>query len=330
MKGLDPMPYQTVTIATMDSCLFDRRSWPADSILDEWRAPDGWPLRRFRIGDGGRGALLFLGGRGDMIEKYLEPMAHWARRGWAVSSFDWRGQGGSGRLSADPRVGHCGDFGVWVHDLKAFFEELLTENKGPHVIVGHSMGGHLLLRAMIERSLLPDAVVLVAPMLGLNTGPFPAGMASAVASAMCRTADPARRAWKHSETPLQRAKMRHAMLTHCPDRYADELWWRRESPEISVGPPSWRWVAEAFRSTRMLERTDALASMDVPTLVLGATADRLVSTAAIQRIVARLPDASLHVYGREAAHEILREADVVRTDALARIDAFLEERAPSL
>src|SRR3546814_4901829 len=73
-----------------------------DGRLDYWTAPDGWGLRRYRLGEGGRGRMLVLGGRGDMIEKYLEVIRHWAARGWAVTGFDWRGQGGSGRTTADP------------------------------------------------------------------------------------------------------------------------------------------------------------------------------------------------------------------------------------
>ena len=67
----------------------------------------------------------------------------------------------------------------------------------------------------------------------------------------------------------------------------------------------------------------------MPLLILAAAEDRLVSTPAIRRIAARIPGARLHVYGDEAAHEILREADPVRLDALRRIDAFLDEVAPA-
>ncbi len=42
-----------------------------------------------------------------------------------------------------------------------------------------------------------------------------------------------------------------------------------------------------------------------------------------------LPNARLVVYGNEARHEILREADEVRNAALAEIDAFLDQAAPA-
>jgi lysophospholipase len=65
----------------------------------------------------------------------------------------------------------------------------------------------------------------------------------------------------------------------------------------------------------------------VPLLILATEIDRLVSTPAIRRIAAQIPGARLHVYGQEAAHEILRELDPVRLDALRRIDDFLDEVA---
>jgi lysophospholipase len=66
----------------------------------------------------------------------------------------------------------------------------------------------------------------------------------------------------------------------------------------------------------------------MPILLLGAEQDRLVGAAAIRRAAERLPAGELHIYPN-AAHEILREADAVRTDAFARIDAFLDARAPA-
>ena len=118
-----------------------------------------------------RGSILFQGGRGDIIEKYLESFAHWHERGWNITAFDWRGQGGSGRLSPDPHVGHATDFGAFIADLKQFWAEWAPTAPGPRVIMGHSMGGHLILRALAEGAITPDAAVLIAPMLGLHA-PF--------------------------------------------------------------------------------------------------------------------------------------------------------------
>ncbi|HEU4652039.1 MAG TPA: alpha/beta hydrolase, partial [Croceibacterium sp.] len=99
---------------------FDRRTIPASAVESRWLAPDGFPIRRLDWGapEGHpRGSLLFMPGRGDAYEKYLETFEHWRRRGWQVTAADWRGQAGSGRLGADAVTGHVDDFAQWTADL---------------------------------------------------------------------------------------------------------------------------------------------------------------------------------------------------------------------
>ncbi len=100
-----------------------RRAIPADAAESHWIARDGhrirridWPARQTPA----RGSILFLPGRGDAYEKYLETLEHWAGLGWRVTALDWRGQAGSGRLGSDGFSGHIADFGVWVEDLADF------------------------------------------------------------------------------------------------------------------------------------------------------------------------------------------------------------------
>ena len=326
------MTYQSVTMTIMDSpdlphLPFDRRAWPMGGLLDYWTAPDGWPIRRYRLGSGERGRMLILNGRGDMIEKYLEVIQHWAGRGWAVTSFDWRGQGGAGRLTPDPMCGHIDDFAHWIADFKALAADWRAEGSGPTAMLGHSMGGHMLLRALAEGAMPPDAAIAVAPMLGLHTAPMPRWLAVAIAHAMLALGKGEHQAWTQKEGSERQRRMRQKRLTHDPERYADEIWWRDHSRDIALGPPSWNWVAQALDSTRTLAEGDGLARLTVPLLILAAETDRLVSTPAIRAVAARIAGARLHVYGAEAAHEILRELDLVRLDALARIDAFLDEVA---
>src|SRR5689334_8311230 len=99
---------------------FDRRAIPAGAEFSTWAAPDGWACRVLRwppeAGKTARGSLLFAGGRGDFIEKYLEVDEHWQGRGWDVTAFDWRGQGGSRRGQGGSRPqgdpGKADDFDV--------------------------------------------------------------------------------------------------------------------------------------------------------------------------------------------------------------------------
>lgn len=305
----------------------DRRALPAGAEIHLWPAPDGWQLRALTWPadtDTPRGSILFQGGRGDIFEKYLESFAHWHDQGWTITSFDWRGQGGSGRLTEAANCGHIESFDRFVDDFRAFHAEWIAGTPGPHVVMGHSMGGHLVLRALVEGGIRPDAAVLIAPMLGVKS-PF-GRFAERVARILGNIGDPARRAWEGNEKPYT-AETRANLLTHDPDRYADEIWWQQHDPAILTGPPSWRWVIEAFKSMRELEANPQLESMPVPVLMLVAQADALVDARAALRIGPKLADARIVSFGNESAHEILRETDAVRDRALAEIDAFLAVRA---
>lgn len=303
----------------------DRRAIPEGALETRWRAPDGHEIRRIDLRPKGqpRGSLLFVGGRGDFYEKYVETLVHWQRAGWHVTAADWRGQAGSGRLGADTVTGHIGDFAEWVDDLAAMWLEWTSELPGPHVLTGHSMGGHLALRATAEGRVSPAALVLVAPMLGLASS-LPPALMHAVAKVMTRLGDPRRPAWKWTDIPGEPPPGREHQLTHDPARYADEMWWRQQRPELVMGPGSWAWVERGYASMRALLARGVLERVRVPVLIVATRADTLVGYPATAAAAARLPNAELVTLGEEARHEILREVDPVRIRALAAIDDFLD------
>lgn len=309
----------------------DRRAIPPAAVEGVWHAADGHAIRRIDwpapTAAPAKGSLLFMPGRGDFYEKYLETLDHWHGLGWRITAADWRGQAGSGRLGTDAVTGHIDDFATWVADLAALWREWKAATPGPHVLAGHSMGGHLVLRAVVEGAVDPDALLLSAPMLGFTASVLPDAIMHAAARVMKALGDPRRPAWKWSEKPGQPPEERASLLTHDTERYADELWWRAARPELVMGPGSWGWVERAYASMRGLFAPGQLERVRVPVLILATDNDELVGYKAIARAAARLSDVRLVNYGARASHEILREADPVRDEALAEADAFLERIA---
>ncbi|NNC27275.1 alpha/beta hydrolase, partial [Salinisphaera sp. USBA-960] len=73
-----------------------------------------WPAAGARR----KGTVTLLQGRAEFIEKYFEVIEDLRQRGFAVIAFDWRGQGGSQRLTRNPRRGHVSNFNKYKLDLR--------------------------------------------------------------------------------------------------------------------------------------------------------------------------------------------------------------------
>ena len=303
------------------------RVHPAEAEFTDWLTPDGWPCRRMEwpqpSGAKARGSLLFANGRGDFIEKYLEAYADWHADGWNVTAFDWRGQGLS---RGDIRGGNHTSFNPLIDDLAALIADWRSDHSGPYVAVGHSMGGHLLLRTLVDRKPALDAAVLVAPMIRVNSAPLSPSLAPMITDFMCLFGWRDEPVWKGPPELAAPGSRRQHLLTSSPERYADELYWWEQHPGINIGAPSWGWMRAAYRSTAATFTPAKLRAVDLPVLLIGTERDRLVSPAAIRSAAELLPRGELKMYA-DARHEILREADPIRRDAFATIKAFLDEHA---
>lgn len=312
----------------MKSSTIDRRALPGGARLTIWLGSDGWAHRQMDWfqpeGAVPRGSLFFANGRGDFIEKYVEAYAYWHARGWNVTTFDWRGQGGSrGEIIG----GHLDNFAPLVNDMAGLLAAWLEATPEPHAAVGHSMGGHLLLRMLAEHDQQIDAAVLIAPMLAINSAPLPPWGAGSIASSLAHIGWSRQAAWQQPIASQGPGSARQVNLTGCRERYEDELHWWELEPGYNLGAPSWGWLAAAYRSIARLG-PEALAKVAVPTLLIGTERDRLVAADAIERASSLMPRAELLMFD-DAAHEILRERDPVRTRAFAAIDTFLDKSAPS-
>lgn len=309
----------------LDITTIDRRAIPDGAKLSIQKLADGWPVRFLEWAPPGkaRGTVLIANGRGDFMEKYIEIFAHFVEQGWRVVSFDWRGQGGSGRLSSDPQAGHIDDFAPWIDDFAEIAEKIRRADE-PFILCGHSMGGHMVLRALTEQRVPADAAILSAPMLGIRLPGIPFSVANAVAKGMAGMGDSSRRAWKGTTTGAEFQRK----LTHDDVRYADEIWWREHDPALALGSPSWGWIRAAYRSISNSFTPERLAKVTMPVLVMIAEADQLVDPRYANRAARALPNATIISFGQEASHEILREIDPVRLRAFGEIDGFLDRLFP--
>lgn len=99
---------------------------PEGAVCGVVTASDGIRLRVARWkpeGGGLYGTVCVFPGRTEKIEKYFETVRDLLDRGFAVVALDWRGQGGSQRLLANPMKGHIKDFADYQLDLDALLSQ---------------------------------------------------------------------------------------------------------------------------------------------------------------------------------------------------------------
>ena len=142
---------------------------PSGAIVGTFKSSSRLKLRfaRWEATRGpARGTMCVFQGRSESIEKYFEVVADLRRRGFAVATMDWQGQGGSDRLLSNPRKGHVRSFADFDRDLAAFMTEIVRPScRPPYFALAHSMGGNILLRNAAEPSSWFERIVLSAPMI---------------------------------------------------------------------------------------------------------------------------------------------------------------------
>jgi lysophospholipase len=296
---------------------------PDGAIAGMVRTPDGVELRFARWdAAAGKGTVCLFGGRGEFIEKYFETIGDLRRRGFAVATMDWRGQGHSSRRLPDPRKGHVEDFAEYGVDLLTFMNRVVRPNcPQPYYALTHSMGGAVVLRDMHAGGRWFERAVLVAPMID-----FPRVWIARPAHVLMRVLRLAGFG-KHyvpggNVDGGRTSRFVDNPLTSDPVRYARNAALVAHDPTLGIGGPTVDWLDAAFDTIAAFQAADYASQIDLPILMIAAGADTIVSAPAIGRFANRLPAGS-HRLIEGARHEILQEQDVYRAQVWAAFDAFM-------
>ncbi len=270
----------------------------------------------------GRTCVL-LSGQAEFIEKYLEVIVELNSRGITVATFDWRGQGGSARSLAEPLKAHVGDFREYDDDLLNFMDKVVGQlTSTPPLLLAHSMGGHVALRALHDRPGLFSSVTLVAPMIGIVTKGYPPTLARGVTALYASAGKAKNFAWGMAERDPLKVDFTRQLCTSDEARFARAQKILREHPALRLAGPTWGWIEAAYRSMKRQATPGYAEAIKVPVLLFGAGQDRIVDLGAVRRFAARLPNAR-YVEIAESEHEILMEKDSIRAQFWSEFDAFV-------
>jgi lysophospholipase len=274
-----------------------------------------------------RGTICLFQGRGEFIEKYFEVVADLRRRGFAVATMDWRGQGASARLLTNPRKGYVRTFADYDRDLGQFMKEVVQPAcPRPYFAMAHSMGGHILLRQACQpqpRSWF-DRMILSAPMIAIAPERLgaPPKIARTYAETLSALGFGSAYVWKGTDAPLEMGPFETNPITSDRERYHRNRAVLEAAPGLALGSPTIAWLRAAFRSMARLRAPDYPLRVEVPLLLFAAGMDRIVATQAIEEFALRLK-VGTHVLIPQAQHEILQESDEIRQRFWAAFDAYL-------
>ncbi|MCG3722304.1 alpha/beta fold hydrolase [Vibrio cincinnatiensis] len=261
-------------------------------------------------------AIVVVNGRLESVWKYQELFYDLFQQGYDIYSFDHRGQGLSDRLLNDKEIGHVHTFDDYVRDLAELVPHFPLQRYAQRYLLAHSMGGTIATRYLETHAEHPfDAVALSAPMLGIHL-PWPLSTMvepiSCLLTLLYRTPH-----YAPSYGPYYAKPFAINPLTHSEIRYQ---WFRElyeQKPTLKLGGPSTRWVWQGLKAARRcLKHTHQLT---IPTLLMQAGCDTIVSNASQTRFMAQLaktnPNSRIQII-HGAKHELLFESDRYRNQAL--------------
>jgi lysophospholipase len=270
-----------------------------------------------------RGTVCIFPGRAEFIEKYFEVVGELRRRGFAVAVLDWRGQGGSSRLTRNAFKGHINDFAEYEEDLAHFMKAVvLPDCPAPYFALGHSMAAMVLFSAATKRGCWFSRMILTAPMIKIAGLPMPEGMCRNLADglAIC--------GFNKRAVPGDKTRYRQDQyfegntLTSDRERFLRNLSVLQAAPALATEIPTVGWLKAALDAIQRVQNEKFAPRVRVPVMMLAASDDQIVVSKATEALAVRLRAGSQIVL-RGSRHEILQERDPIREQFWAAFDAFV-------
>lgn len=270
-----------------------------------------------------KGTILIFPGRTEFIEKYGSTAKVFQERGFASLAIDWRGQGIADRMTPNRAIGHVGEFEDYQKDVAAtvaYAQEIGLPR--PYFLLGHSMGGCIGLRSLVE-GLDVEAAMFSAPMWGVQMA-APLRPVAWGLSAMSTPLgfDQAISPGQSEEGYVLRAPFEENTLTNDPTVWQELGAQLKAHPDLGLGGPSLRWLN---RSLREMYELSALPSPRVPCLTFLGTEEAIVDPLRIRARMKDWPNGSLRVI-EGGRHEMLMDTQSMRNILFDETTAFFNAR----
>jgi len=269
-----------------------------------------------------KGVIVVVNGNTESWLKYGELFYDLYRQGFSITSYDHRGQGLSPHLgSVNPQIVQIDDFGLYAADLNAFVkQEIVPKKFAPAYLLAHSMGGGVALDYLEHYTSPFRAVVLSAPMIRINTAPYPEALARVTAAFFHGLGLGGHYViGKHDRNPKEPFDGNKLTSSHMRWNAMQSVW--NNHPEAVTGGPSNDWVAGAIARTSVIR--EDLPKIKNRILILQAGRDQFVMNPDQEIAQTKIAGTRL-VKFPDSQHEILMERDPIRDKAIGEIGIFFE------
>jgi len=272
-----------------------------------------------------KATIVILNGRTESVLKYQEMYFELVRQGYAVFSYDHRGQGLSGRLHEDPQLGHVEDFQHYVQDVALFMAKFANQMPGPKLLMAHSMGGAIASAYLAKEPTQFIGAAMSAPMHAPNAEVLFGAKDGCYLAAAVR--------WSCSDCyagfvskPYKPGPFVGNIYTQSEIRYRRFREQYQQQPKIQLGGPSWQWLSQACAIAD--EMPKIAEKIQTPVLILQAGEDSAVAAEPQDEFCQAIGNNCaggkvLHVAG--ARHEFFIEADQFRIPALTAVLNFYQQ-----
>ena len=268
--------------------------------------------------------ILVLPGFTEYCEKYAHIVTLIHEKGYDSLVIDWPGQGLSGHFGHDKIAVHIDDFDDHIKALHALLIQADWQDAEFHIL-GHSMGGHLALRAADHFKAQVQSVALSAPMMVPAQKPLWAIRALAklfikmgfgrahVPFTKIPTIESLQSFWENNP------------LTTDEAGFAWQTRWFFDKLELRRFGATNGWAGAAYGSAvRTTLNPNFLRAIKQPVLIMAAEDETIVDAKAIERAAKIIPLSQYHLIAN-ARHELFNERQEVYQYLWSLLDGFWAE-----
>lgn len=261
-------------------------------------------------------AIVFLPGMGEPAIKYYDITTDLQKEA-TYYLWDHIGQGTSFHfIPLERQKVHIDSFQTYTNTLIHFLEEIRKKHK-TIIVIAHSMGGHIALRASLERPELIDKLVLSAPLIAINSTWVPVHFISWLAHFVPGDYYPP------FYFLFKKNSERGNYTTNSKEKLATYKKTYTLFPEIKRSGATLSWIRSAQISIQELHDI-SFADYKTPLLLIQAEEDYLVSNPAQTELCARISTCRLKQISK-SRHEILFEIKEHRDTAIDYIREFIDK-----